>query len=299
MKLVKKVIVLLIVALFSVALFANIAGAEEKVIIKRRDMFEIIEEEWELSNVQQSAPWFGAGMDDKYPFYEIIEIDGIPWQDSIYADAITDNLEYYGNGRLSSNPELIEIVTDKRFNGLGDKVWKLFEEGKSVPEIKQILVGDTEETLEPVEEQPSIEPGDNVLPALPSPVLEKITVVLYIDKKDYSVSRNDDWHGGHLDAAPTIENGRTLVPLRGILEEFGADIEWLPRSRQVKAKYKGKEVTLAIDSTDALVDGRSVKLDVPAKIVNDRTLIPLRFVSEQIGMNVEWNEEARSVKITE
>jgi hypothetical protein len=66
-----------------------------------------------------------------------------------------------------------------------------------------------------------------------------------------------------------------------------------------KVKYKDKEVVLTLDSDDALVNGQVIKLDVPAMVVKGRTLIPLRFVSEQIGMKVKWDEKNKSITITE
>lgn len=292
-----KIIALAVVAAFAVAMFAPVAlareviyeplpswaKADEIVIVKQRIKNKIVINECDLADLQCSTESIGINTGDRYPVLEIMEIGGIPWQDTVYADVIKDNLTYYPNGYLSQNPELLEIVLDKRFNGEGDKVCALFSQGKSVQEIKQILGNEKQDIKK--EETP-----------LPQP--DEISIVLYLDKTNYSVAENGIWQEATLDVAPTIENGRTLVPFRAIMERFGANVKWIPESQQVKVEYKEKEVVLTIGSTDALVNGQATKIDVPAKIVNGRTLIPIRFVSQQIGMNVEWNEQARSVLIT-
>ena len=286
-----KLVVLVALAVFAVAMLAPLAWAEEKVIIKYRDVNKIMEAEWDLLGLQQHAWRLGSFMDDRYPVLEVLEIDGVPWQDTIYADIIKENLTFFGDGYLSSNPELIEIVTDKRFNGKGAEVWRLFKEGKSVQEIKQILLDDQQG--EQQDEQQDIQQE------LPPPKPDEISVVLYLDRTNYSVAKNGTWQEASLDVAPILVEQRTLVPLRGVLEQFGANVEWVPGINQVKVKYKDKEVVLTLDSTDAVVNGQVIKLDVPARVVKGRTLIPLRFVSEQIGMNVKWDGQTKSIIITE
>lgn len=100
------------------------------------------------------------------------------------------------------------------------------------------------------------------------------------------------------DVPPRIENGRTLVPLRAIFEALGATIEWDDASKTVTAE-KGKTIIkLTIDQATAYKNGNEVKLEVAAKIINGRTLVPLRFVSEAIGATVNWNETTRLITIT-
>jgi N-acetylmuramoyl-L-alanine amidase len=97
---------------------------------------------------------------------------------------------------------------------------------------------------------------------------------------------------------PRIENGRTLVPLRAIFEAMGASVDWNETTRTVTARRGGTTVVLSIGSTSPTVNGKAWTLDVPAKIVNDRTLAPLRFVGEAFGGTVEWNEQTRVINIT-
>ena len=102
------------------------------------------------------------------------------------------------------------------------------------------------------------------------------------------------------DQLPVIENGRTLVPLRAIFEKIGATVEWDGDTQTVIAKSteNGTIIRLTIDSTTAMVNGVQVSLDVPAKIINGRTLVPVRFVSDCFGVGVDWNGDIQSVILT-
>jgi len=100
------------------------------------------------------------------------------------------------------------------------------------------------------------------------------------------------------DQLPVIENGRTLVPLRAIFEKIGAEVEWNGETRTVTASKDGTVISLTIDSTTAAKNGETVTLDVPAKIINGRTLVPVRFVSDCFGVGVEWNKNIQSVILT-
>jgi competence protein ComEC len=98
------------------------------------------------------------------------------------------------------------------------------------------------------------------------------------------------------DVPPIIENDRTLVPLRVIFEALGAGVEWDGATQTVKAEKDGTIIKLIIGGK-AYVNDQPVELDVPAKIVNDRTLVPLRFVSQALGASVDWDGATRSVTI--
>ncbi len=101
----------------------------------------------------------------------------------------------------------------------------------------------------------------------------------------------------NLDVPPIIESGRTLVPVRGVFESINADVEWLPESQKVKISKGGSIITLNINSNVAYINQESVKLDVPARIVDGRTLVPIRFISEGIGASVGWDDTTRTVII--
>ena len=102
----------------------------------------------------------------------------------------------------------------------------------------------------------------------------------------------------NLDVPPVIIQDRTLVPTRGLFESLGARVEWKPSTRQVVVTATGTEVVLTVDRREATVNGQQVTMDVPAKIINDRTMIPVRFVSEQLGLTVGWNGVTKTVSVS-
>lgn len=101
----------------------------------------------------------------------------------------------------------------------------------------------------------------------------------------------------YMDQPAILEDGRTLVPMRAIFEALGAEITWEPNSQMVTGDNGSIFVSLVIGDRMACVNGVNVPLDVPAKIVNGRTLVPLRFVSEASGSYVEWYEPTQTVYI--
>lgn len=101
-----------------------------------------------------------------------------------------------------------------------------------------------------------------------------------------------------LDADPTIINGRTLVPLRGVFEQLSATVDWNQVTRQAIIKNNHIEVLISPDVNAALLNGRLHPLDANARIINDRMMIPIRFVAEALGHQVDWDPINRDVLIT-
>lgn len=97
---------------------------------------------------------------------------------------------------------------------------------------------------------------------------------------------------------PLLMDGRVMVPLRGVLQEFDANIEWYPNQKIVVARRAGRSVTLPVGRNYAFVGDKFVDLAVPAQIMNGRTLVPLRFVAEALNAYVFYDATARTVVIT-
>jgi hypothetical protein len=100
------------------------------------------------------------------------------------------------------------------------------------------------------------------------------------------------------DVPPFIENSRTMVPLRAIFEALGAEVKWDGDTKTVTAKKNGTEIKLVIDGA-AYKNGELMELDTPAKIINNRTVVPLRFVAESFECQVTWDGDTRTVIITQ
>lgn len=104
------------------------------------------------------------------------------------------------------------------------------------------------------------------------------------------------------ESAPYISEERTMVPFRAIFEAVGADVIWDEETQTVIAvKQDGDtstSVTLQVGKPDAFVNDQKVTLDKAAEITNDFTFVPLRFVMESLGAEVEWDNDSYSVIIT-
>lgn len=96
---------------------------------------------------------------------------------------------------------------------------------------------------------------------------------------------------------PRQVQGRVLVPLRGVLEQMGAQVGWDADSRTVTAGKSDLDLQMRIGSRSAMVNGQSVPLDVPAQIIAGTTMVPLRFISEALGASVQWVEATQTVQI--
>jgi maltose/maltodextrin transport system substrate-binding protein/arabinogalactan oligomer/maltooligosaccharide transport system substrate-binding protein len=101
-----------------------------------------------------------------------------------------------------------------------------------------------------------------------------------------------------LDSAPGIQSSRTLVPVRFVSEQMGAQVTWNSAKRQVTIVQGSKTIVLTIDSSKLTVNGKAVTIDAPAKIINGRTMVPVRFVSEQLGYNVKWDPVSSRVLVS-
>lgn len=96
---------------------------------------------------------------------------------------------------------------------------------------------------------------------------------------------------------PIIKNGTTLVPLRGVFEKLGATVDWNGKTRTVTTVKNSTTIILKIGSTKPTVNGKATTISIPAQIIKNRTMVPLRFVSEALGAAVNWNGTKRTITI--
>jgi len=105
-----------------------------------------------------------------------------------------------------------------------------------------------------------------------------------------------------LDSPPVIKYDRTLLPIRAVVEAMGGQVNWNAEERRVDIEYRGKTVTLWIGKNTAKVNGKEVMIDpsnpnVVPEIINGRTMLPLRFVAESLGCQVEWDDKTKTITI--
>ncbi len=99
------------------------------------------------------------------------------------------------------------------------------------------------------------------------------------------------------DPAPYIENGRVLVPMRGVLESLGYSVHWIEHTQTVLAMKGDINISLPLNSKTITINTKEVSIDVPAQLHNDRTFVPLRFLAEYSGADVQWEESSSTVLI--
>lgn len=99
------------------------------------------------------------------------------------------------------------------------------------------------------------------------------------------------------DVPPTIVDNRTLVPVRAIFESLGATVEWDDSTRTATGTTADTVVVIQIDNSTAYVNGEERTLDVPAQIINNRTMVPARFVSEALGCDVTWDAKTQTAAV--
>jgi hypothetical protein len=128
---------------------------------------------------------------------------------------------------------------------------------------------------------------------------EKI-IELFVDKKEATINGENIL----LDVSPFIQNGRTMVPLRFISESMGFEVLWnsLDKTVLLKSDNLQKTIILTISSKIAkIIDSENnisyFSLDAPAIIIGGRTMVPLRFITEQFGGKIIYNTEARKITI--
>ena len=101
------------------------------------------------------------------------------------------------------------------------------------------------------------------------------------------------------DQNPEIVSSRTLVPLRAIFETMDAEVEWDAATSTVIAKRGKTEIKITIGENKMYKDGKEISVDVPAQIINSRTMIPVRVIAEAFGAEVAWNGNGNAVLINE
>lgn len=99
------------------------------------------------------------------------------------------------------------------------------------------------------------------------------------------------------DVPPQLIDNRTMVPLRKIFEAMGAVVDWNNDTQTVTAIKGDERVIATINSKNVYISGDTKTLDVPPMVVDERTLVPVRFVAESFGANVKWDESTRTVII--
>ncbi len=172
----------------------------------------------------------------------------------------------------------------KAFNDTGESDYSTLANAKTMQQAPPLPGDDNSSTTIP----PST-PGDH------STVLR-----FYIDSCEYYINAS----AATMDAPPVIKDGRTLLPIRYVTTPLGAALDWNETSKKITISNNGTVIELWIGKNTALVNGVEKLIDpdnkqvVPVILPPGRTMLPLRFISENMGCLVDWNESLKEAKVT-
>lgn len=109
---------------------------------------------------------------------------------------------------------------------------------------------------------------------------------IYLDGNKLELSKN-----GQVQSI----NGSVMIPIRVVVEKLGYVVDWEKKTRTVTIQQQDTVMKLVVDQSTALVNGTKIKMPVAPKLVSDTVIIPLRFVGEQMGLTVSWDNQLKAV----
>ncbi|OPY25678.1 MAG: outer membrane biogenesis protein BamB [Methanomethylovorans sp. PtaU1.Bin073] len=141
--------------------------------------------------------------------------------------------------------------------------------------------------------------SDHTITATFEKEITQIVIILHIGNPNFTVNGSPR----SLDSPPIIKNGRTLLPIRAVVEALGGTIEWIPATKGVTVRLGSTYIGMQIGNPTAVVNGNvlyidSSNLNVVPEIINSRTMLPLRFVAESLGCDVQWDGTTKTITIT-
>ncbi|MFB8376737.1 stalk domain-containing protein [Paenibacillus taichungensis] len=101
-----------------------------------------------------------------------------------------------------------------------------------------------------------------------------------------------------IDAAPVLKNGTTYVPIKHVLDAFGGQASWDSKNQRITVVRGGKLIDLVVGQKEFIINGKRQIATVAPYVSGDRTLVPLRLVSEQLGLTVKWEQNTKTVTIS-
>lgn len=122
-------------------------------------------------------------------------------------------------------------------------------------------------------------------------------IILQVDNPLMNVDGMPSAIDAGIGTTPIVYNGRTLVPIRAIVEAMGGKVGWDNATSAITLTYKSTTIKLIVDNTTATVNGTSKTLDVAPMVLNGRTLLPIRFITENFGGEVEWEDSTETITL--
>ena len=127
---------------------------------------------------------------------------------------------------------------------------------------------------------------------------QDLSILLQIDNPQMSVNGAEKEIDPGRGTTPILQNDRTLLPVRAIVEEMGGTVLWDGVNQEVTLTLGANKIRLVIDSITAYLNDTAQTLDVAPTVLNDRTMLPIRFIAESFAFSVDWNETEQMITIT-
>lgn len=212
--------------------------------------------------------------------------------------------------KLGDQPVMLELAEEddaKPFQSYMPNGGGVFDTGYEVP--ARIYVSFPEQVGTSVEREPNYgDKGSSSQTAKPTMTRDqrlKDTVILQIGNAAASVEgKLTTMYPGEPGVTAYAHDDRTFVPVRFVAESLGAKVDWVNETQTVVIKTDAHTVTMAVGSDIYTVDGSAKVMDAPAEFKQDpdtdsaRTMVPLRFVAEALGMDVKWDQATNAVIVS-
>lgn len=264
-------------------------GGEVKVEIKLSDVpqkgltsaqFNV---EYDKTKLSLTKDRIKSGAIVHNPMFDIITNDIDTGITVIYTD-----YDMTGSSHIKSNGTFMELTFK-----INEDCPSSFQSVKLTPTYELDLLNKKKENLFY---------SEMTIPVLVNYISSKITVgnpkpvaKLVVDKPIIDISGTEQ----KIDAAPKIIGGRTLLPIRPVVEAFGGSIEWKAAEKKIIISLGTTKVEMVINNKNVTVNNKSKKIDVPPQIIDGSTFVPVRFVTENAGLKVDWESSTKTVTISQ
>ena len=211
--------------------------------------------------------------------------------DSECEEYINDNLDI----SLQDMLVLVTLTANQAYGDIDEAVTKTLDDGLSAVDIKEAIYQSA-----PYDGFPrTLNLISAVNDAVGNSISQTPTVItIQIGNPEMTVNGIKQEIDPGMGTVPVISNERTLLPVRAIVEALGGTVEWDENTRTASLSYDSDNIELTIDSTTAYLNGTAYTLDTTPVIINDRTMLPIRFIAESFGLEVGWDQPTQTVTVS-
>ncbi|KXG44503.1 stalk domain-containing protein [Tepidibacillus infernus] len=255
--------------------------AKEQMQRKVEELKQNMEEKWlplleELSNQENTEQSIQA----TYEYVQsLLNQNELTEEEQKDAQELMENLEEELKGELEGLEEVegledIELPTSKieAYKQLME-MYKLMDKDQDALEAQEQILGFTKGSKDEA----------------------KKLIELYKETNKKELKAFVNGKQPQFDVPPQLVNGNTLVPFRAIAEALGAEVSYDPETRTITVKQGDVSVSFVLNQKQAKVNGQIIQLQVPATTVNGNTVVPLRFISESLGADVEYDSDTQLI----